>query len=1601
MLDKYKALFSQTVTAILSHLPKKRPEGLEAFTHQYFAKMPLVSYEKLDTKHAAAIATTSFDFIASRTPGEAKIRIFTPNEKEHGWKSQHTIIQILNDDMPFLVDSVTMELTRQGFTIYETFHPILTVARDGKGKLIDVSSSGIKSKGDTAESLIHIEFSALPASITADALMEEIKRVLYTVRIAVDDWSGITQKVREIGKQLSDNVTNFKLDDVQEVKDFMQWVADKNFIFLGCIEYDFYDKNGKEALTIVEGSERGIFRLDDPEIKPQGLAALPAEVMHFALVPQLIEITKSSRKSTVHRAVPMDYIGIKRFNNEGKVIGETRFLGLFTSIVYYQSAETIPLIRRKIMRTLARANLDPVSHDGKALKAILEFYPRDELFQISEDDLFDVSMGILYLESRPSVRLFVRKDAFERFVSCLLFVPRERFSTAIREQVQDILQKSYNGTIITYYTQVTDSPLARVQIIIRTTPGSIPKISHTKVEEEIIGIVSQWSDLLRESLLEKYDERQAEQLFRTYSTAFPKTYLARHDVPSAIHDIGKIEEAVTSGTLSLELFRSRQDSETIIRLKIYNPKAQVPLSDILPMLENMGFKVIDENPFLISLADTSLWIRDFQLTALDGRVVDVDSLKPVFEEALEKVWYDEMENDGFNTLVLKAGLPWRDVVLLRALAKYLKQTGFVHSQPYIEQALAAHPSLTVNIVELFYLLFDPARKTRSSKDALLKQMEDELANVPNLVEDKIIRRFISLITSMWRTNFFQTDEKGNVKSYISFKFDSSQVPELPLPRPYAEIFVYSTRVEGIHLRGGKVARGGLRWSDRREDFRTEVLGLMKAQMVKNAVIVPVGSKGGFVVKQPPKEGGREAFMEEGIFCYKTYLRGLLDVTDNITASGIVPPKQVVRQDGDDPYLVVAADKGTASFSDIANSVSAEYGFWLGDAFASGGSAGYDHKKMAITARGAWISVVRHFSEMGVDIDTSAFTVVGIGDMSGDVFGNGMLLSRHIKLVGAFNHQHIFLDPNPDVEKSFIERERLFKLPRSSWKDYDASLISKGGGVYERSAKSIPLSDEIRAVLGIVEKALSPDELMRALLLAPVDLLWNGGIGTYVKAEDETHEQVGDRANNALRVNGKDLRCKLVGEGGNLGFTQKGRREYALNGGRINTDAIDNSAGVDCSDHEVNIKIALGIAEAAGKLNTEKRNLLLASMTDDVAALVLKDNTLQTQAITIAQLQAPALIDSHSRLIKRLEKAGQIDRAVEFLPSEKGFTELRAAKRGLTRPELAVLLAYSKMTIYKDILESDLPDDPYLLVDLMRYFPKTMQNEYASEIEQHRLRREIIATVVTNSVVNRTGITFLQDIADDTGLPTASVARAYTIARDAFGLRALWSEIEALGTSVSETAKVDVYAELTQFLDKATTWFLRNCAQPIDIQAVLKEYMPGIEAFLKAGASAYSPAIEKAYGKKLAKFLSTGLPEALAHRIAGLEALSFACDIIHIANRTKLGVAEVATIFFTVGGRLKLGWLRISASALPVESHWQRLAILSLISDVSEQQRRLTGLILKDAKTVNRDAVEKWCEQNSVEIARYDAFIEDIKALGQPDFATLVVAARNVKLLASV
>jgi glutamate dehydrogenase len=1588
--------------------------ALGVFIGHYFGQ---VDPEDLEERQAADLygaALSHWNFARRREAGRPRVRVFNPTVAEHGWQSTHTIVEIVNDDMPFLVDSVTMEVNRHGLTLHLIIHPIIAVRRDAEGTLLAMGAAA-EADGKTGaaaprESFIHVEVDRVPDAAAQEALAEGVLRVLGDVRLAVNDWPKMQDCLLAIARGLEERPPQLPAEELAEGRAFLLWLADNHFTLLGHRQHELVVRDGEDGLVVVPGSSLGILR--EAKSTDAGasasFAALPPEVRAQARRPELLVVTKSTSRSTVHRPGYLDYVAVKRFDAQGQVVGEDRFLGLFTSTAYSDSPKEIPLLRRKVADVVERAGVSPGSHAGKALDNILETYPRDELFQTGADELLRIATGILRLGERQRFRLFVRLDPYERFVSCLIYAPRENYTTELRQKWQALLVQAYNASSAEFNVHLSESVLARIHITVRTQPGKIPAVDVRELEARLVAAARRWDDDLRAALLEAAGEARGNALLRQYQGAFPAGYREEFAARAAVPDIELMASLSDARPLGMNLYRPLEAAPGTLRFKLLRRGAPLTLSASLPMLEHLGMKVLDEHPYRVAPQDTdAVWIHDFGLLAAVGPAEpDVDALRPVFEDAFDAVLRGTVENDDFNRLVVAAQLPAAQIVVLRAYAKYMRQIGFALSHSFIEATLVAHADIARQLLALFVLRFDPQQTAPEAAIAAqvaaqVAAIEAALEHVENLSEDRVLRQYLALMQATVRTNYWRTDAAGQRRSFVSFKFDAARVPGLPAPRPLFEIFVYSPRFEGVHLRGGKVARGGLRWSDRPEDFRTEVLGLVKAQMVKNTVIVPVGSKGGFVLKRAPAASDREAYLREGVACYQDYLRGLLDLTDNLAGTRVVPPPQLRRHDADDPYLVVAADKGTATFSDYANAISKEYGFWLGDAFASGGSVGYDHKAMGITARGAWESVKRHFREMGIDTQATDFTVVGIGDMSGDVFGNGMLLSRHIRLVAAFDHRHIFLDPAPDAARSFVERQRLFALPRSSWADYDATLISAGGGIHARSAKSIVLTPEVQAALGVQAGALTPTELVNAILKAPVDLLYNGGIGTYVKATSESHAQVGDRANDALRVNGRELRAKVLAEGGNLGCTQLGRIEYAQAGGRINTDAIDNSAGVDTSDHEVNIKILLGLAVAEGELTEKQRNTLLPEMTDEVAALVLRDNVFQTQVLSVTGRIAPQLLDAQGRFMQFLEKAGRLDRAIEFLPSEAEIAERRSRGQGLTAPERAVLLAYSKMWLYDELLASPLPDDPWVATALERYFPQALQQRFAAWLPRHPLRREIIATHVTNSMVNRVGSTFVHRLAETTGARAFEVVRAYLLSREIFAMVPLWQAVEALDNQVADEVQSQMLIDTSRQLERGTTWFLRSRRLKEDIAATILHFTPLVQALSQRLPQLLDDDERGRLGAAVAHYVARGVPRELAERVVTFGTLYATLDIAEIAGNARWPAELVAAIYFDLANRLGMPWLRDRIAALPGDQHWQTLAKSAMLDDLSGLQRTITAAVLAGGADIESPAelVAAWEAGNGRTLERAAHLLGELRAVPAPDAAMLSVALRELRALA--
>ncbi|MDJ0950098.1 MAG: NAD-glutamate dehydrogenase [Alphaproteobacteria bacterium] len=1607
--SRKEQLIGQVAGLVKRGKDKVASDMAEEFIRQFYEHVPPDDILTTDPRDLHGAAQSIWKLSRQRRAEETLVRVLNPDGRKDGWSSRHTVVEVINDDMPFLVDSVTAELNRQGHTVHLVIHPIAKVRRNARGRLMELLPPETGPNGVVSESYMHIQIDELRDPAALREVHDGLERVLADVRFAVTDWQAMRAKVDETIARLDLHPPRqIPYEEIIEGRAFLQWANDNHFTFLGYREYETIGKGS--AARMVPKADAGLGVLRDPAVHVfegvRQLNKLPKEVRAFLRMPRLLIINKANMKSTVHRAVHMDAVGVKMFSKSGRVVGERLFVGLFTSAAYNRIPRDIPLLRRKVDITIARSGFRPNSHDGKALLHILETLPRDELFQMSEDELFKISLGILHLQERQRVSLFCREDNFQRFVSCLVYIPREKYSTEMRRRFQAILEEVFAGPVSAFDTQIAkDSVLGRVHYIVKTRPGEIPAYDVLEIEKRLIDAARSWTDGLRETMVRELGEEAGLRLSRRYGEGFPTAYRETFDAKAAMLDIEMIRGALAKQCLGINLYRPADAAAGEIRLKIYNCATPVPLSDILPILENMGLKVISEVPYKVPLVaeEQRIWIHDFELATEDSLDLDLDAVREDFQEALARVWTGDMEDDGFNRLVLGAGLSWREVVGLRAACKYLRQAGITFSQAYMEETLADNPGIVRLIVELFQARFDPDSFKGSARRMVevRNQIEAELEHVASLDQDRILRRFVNLVECALRTNFFQHAADGGPKPYVAFKLDSRNIDELPAPRPFREIFVYSPRVEGVHLRFGLVARGGLRWSDRREDFRTEILGLVKAQQVKNAVIVPVGSKGGFVVKRPPPAGDREAFLNEGIACYKTFISGLLDVTDNLDGATVVAPPRVIRQDQDDPYLVVAADKGTATFSDIANGVSADYGFWLDDAFASGGSAGYDHKKMGITARGAWESVKRHFREMGHDTQSQDFTVIGVGDMAGDVFGNGMLLSKHIKLIGAFNHMHIFVDPDPDPAASWDERKRLFDTPRSTWADYDAKLISTGGGVFERSAKSVQLSPEIKRLFGLTRDSMTPNELIKAMLKAEIDLLWFGGIGTYVKSRRESQADAGDRANDALRIDGRELGAKVVGEGANLGVTQLGRIEYALAGGRINTDALDNSAGVDCSDHEVNIKILMRSVMAEGDMSRRQRDRLLEEMTDEVAELVLEDNYLQTQSISVTEQFGVHMLDRLVLFMRALERQGLLDRALEFLPDDEALVDRKNDGLGLTRPEMSVLLAYAKIALYDDLLPSDLPDARFLEEALRNYFPTPLREKYAKQIADHRLRREIIATVVTNDIVNRVGITFMHEVMEKTGMGAGDVARAYFICREIFGMSELWAEIEALDNKAPAEVQANMLIDCGRLIERSTVWFLRQGPHPLSIVENVGAYGPSVRQLMSNLDAVLTESHLKMLGERTAGFIEQGAPEALARRIASAAFLVPACDVVRIAAGAGTPVEQAARIYFAIGSRFGFDWLRRAAATLQINTHWDKQAVAAIVDDLYSEQYEIAVKVLDafPGARAGEDAILTWAESRGPLFQRTERLFEDMRAAPAPlDLSMLAVANRQLRAL---
>jgi glutamate dehydrogenase len=1607
-------VIERLVAYIIEKLPSDEAPLLKDFIKQYYLS---VSAEDLASRNILDLygaVLSHWHFMLQRMPGESKVRVYNPDLEEHGWQSKHTIIEISHDDMPFLVDSLSMELNRQGLNIHLIIHMgSIKIQRNALGYITAILPQDTQKGNFVTEAPIYVEIDRQSDQKELDYIADSIQNVLADVSLVVSDWAPMQKKLQDvIATHSNSSLVKKQPEEFSEAKRFIEWIADDHFTLMGYCHHVLVEEieavnNAKICLSKLDlDSALGIYKKSSKEHPMIPLSEFPLSVQKVILSKKCLLLGKTSRLSTVHRPAFIDFIVIKEFDEAGNITGAHRFLGLYASVAYNSSLKQIPYLRLKLQRILSNAGFPSKGHDDRALLNILENVPRDDFFEASEEDLLALATGILHLQERQKIRLFIRRDTYCRFYSCLVFVPREKFNSDLREKMQTILMKGLEGVEVSFATRFSESSLARIHFVVRVNPFEDIVFDQRMLQRRLIDAGRSWQDDLRDALVEHYGEEQGNELLKRYGHAFPASYCENFTARMAVVDTEYFETLSDDTMLAMSLYRPLEEPEDSIRFKLFRRGATIPLSDVVPILENMGLRIISERPYELHLKEgTSIWINDYRMVHPRGAIFNAEELKEIFQDAFDRIWHKKAENDGFNRLVLSAKLTWREIMVLRAYAKYLWQIVFSFTQDFVEETFCNNATIAALLIDLFKARFSPEEASENKLLVIKIKIEDALEQVSNLNEDRILRQYLHVIMATLRTNYYQRTPKGQHKHYFSFKINSTQVPEMPLPIPLYEIFVYSTRVEAIHLRVAKVARGGIRWSDRKEDFRTEVLGLMKAQQVKNAVIVPMGAKGGFVIKRAPENKSRDSMMREVVKCYQIFIRGLLDLTDNYVEGNIVPPPGVIRYDDDDPYLVVAADKGTATFSDIANALSKEYNFWLRDAFASGGSMGYDHKKMGITARGVWESVKNHFQEMKLDVQTNDFTVVGIGDMSGDVFGNGMLLSRHIKLIAAFNHMHIFLDPNPNPEKSYLERERMFALPRSGWDDYDPMAISAGGGVFSRFAKSILLSPEIRSVLGIEKERIMPYELIQAILRAPVDLFFNGGIGTYVKASKETNASVGDRTNDAVRVNGVELRARVVGEGGNLGLTQLGRVEYAQKGGRLNTDAIDNSGGVNCSDNEVNIKILLNRAIDLGDLTEKQRNKLLIEMQEEVAELVLGNNRLQTEAISVAASQAVGNLDMHSRLIQEMERTGNLDIAIEYLPGKDEIALRKSLKQGLTRPELAVLMAYSKTFLKKELLASDVPEDPYIAKQLVLAFPVPLQVRFRSMMNLHHLKREIIATQVSNEVINEMGMSFISRLQDETGAEPASIVRAYVVSREIFEAISLHQQIQALNAvipGIDSALQFKMIQEVNRLVRRGTRWFLRNRRAGFNIEHTIHHF--GEKVFEVNEVLLNLSQVEEwdTADEFLKELISAEVPEKLAYKIAGMSAMFSSLDIVEAATTRELAVSQVAAVYYSVGAKLKLGWFREQIKKQPIRNHWEAHARAAFRDDCDRQQRNLTISILRQEGISFDDVdgmIDAWLSQHPIIVARWESVIDELKSTLEPEFIIFSVALRELVDLA--
>ncbi len=1550
-----------------------------------------------------------FDFMRVRSEDHAKIRVFNPTVEADGWKSPHTVIYLCQRDMPFLVDSLRMGLNRLGLNVYLFESHPAWVRRDEKGKLqaIVKAAPGSNVSAYQKEDFALLQIDHQGEASERAAISAEIEQVLDEVGCCVDDYHPMLKRVGQL-------VDAYQMNPAVDPEDieFLTWLRDGNYTFLGIAEFQRIEREGGAVMHELEDNRLGLMkrrgRLEDTAI-----SELSAGFGAFYTSDASLAFTKSSHKSTVHRAVYSDYVIVKQYDDNGVATGEVRLLGLYTSRLYHRSIWDIPLVRKKASWLVQHSRFEPQSHDGKTFVALLEGHPRDELIQTDNQQMLEFALGIWRIYDIRAVRLFMRIDPFEKFASCIIYLPRESLQTDIRERIERRLREALDAEPGEFSTQfLTESVLARIHYVFRISNRSYQQIDSARLEQQIVDLTRDWRAALRETIVAHWGGVHAPAISRVWGSAFQPAYQHEFTLAECTLDLECMLTMSEEQPLGIRFFNESGTGDDIMRLKLFHIGSSLELSDMIPMLENLGFRVLVEHPHQIRpLGENVIWMHDFTLRLvmdIQG-ALDIDAVKTNFMQAFQAVWRGQAADDGFNRLILGARLDWQSAALFRAYANYLKQLGAPFSVSFVADVLTRHLDITRNLLALFRMKFDPRLRIASgasdaadSRGERVQRLADKIVtaldSVANRNEDELIRQYLALIQATLRSNFFQVlyaDEEA--PPYLSLKIATQLLEFAPLPRPCFEIYVFSHWFEGVHLRGGKVARGGIRWSDRIEDYRTEVLGLVKAQQVKNAVIVPTGAKGGFIARQAGLAADRDAMLAEGIKSYRMFISGLLDITDNRQGDEITHPDNVVCADDDDPYLVVAADKGTASFSDIANQISAEYGHWLGDAFASGGSNGYDHKGMGITARGAWVAVQRHFREFNLNVQEDSIDVIGIGDMSGDVFGNGMLLSRKIRLLAAFNHLDIFIDPAPDPEQSFLERERLFALPRSGWSDYNAELISSGGGVFSRADKLIPLSPEIRNLLDCQEHQLAPDQLIHRLLQAKVDLIWNGGVGTYVKAEHESDSQVGDRANDSVRVNGSQLRCRVFGEGGNLGLTQLGRMEFSRIGGVCNTDFIDNAAGVDCSDNEVNIKILLESMIRNGSISGQDRNELLRDMTADVADLVLHSNYRQTLAISLAYASKNKQHHDFLRFAQYLEESGQLNRSLEFIPEEDAINDLHSKDRAWTRPELSVLISYAKVELKEALFQEEPHTDPYILSYLYSAFPEKLRSLAGEAIEQHQLANQIIATKLANDIVNRLGFTFVYRKTDSLGLAPAQVAKAFVVVMNLFELDRLWCDIENLDYKIPAALQYELLQHLIEVGRRCCRWYLRN-RRELAIQQEIERASSSFATLVEDMLSLHQPEW-RALSEQICQNLEEqGVPVLVAQRCAVIDSFFLLPGTVDVALETGRDSMLVTQLSFELTAILQLDWLMQTLIEWQPASRWQDLARESHMDELEYLLRQLTrSLLISCGDDINNGKLQ-WQESHAQRIARYVGLMGNLRTTTLGDLSVVTVALRELKNL---